>query len=311
MADLQAAAERISPYVHRTPVFTCSTFDQWCDAELYFKCENLQKVGAFKIRGATNAVFSLSDAEAARGVATHSSGNHAAALALAARLRGIAAHVVMPENAPAVKRAAVVGYGARVYPCAPTLAAREARLTEVVCQTGAAVVHPYNDYGVIAGQATATMELLDAFPNLDVVMTPVGGGGLLSGAALAAHYASPRTRVIAAEPERADDAYRSLQAGRIIPLEHTDTVADGLRTSLGDLTFSIIQQHVTAIVRVSEDAIISTTRLVWERMKLIVEPSGVLPLAALLSHAIDLRGQRIGIIFSGGNVDLANLPWRA
>lgn len=311
MADLQAAAERIRPYVHRTPVFTCSTFDQWCDAELYFKCENLQKVGAFKIRGATNAVFALSDAEAARGVATHSSGNHAAALALAARLRGIAAHVVMPENAPAVKRAAVEGYGARVYPCAPTLAAREARLTEVVAQTGAAVVHPYNDYRVIAGQATATMELLDAFSNLDVVMTPVGGGGLLSGAALAAHYTSPRTRVIAAEPERADDAYRSLQAGRIIPLEHTDTVADGLRTSLGDLTFPIIQQHVAAIVRVTEDAIISTTRLVWERMKLIVEPSGVLPLAALLSHAIDLRGQRIGIIFSGGNVDLDHLPWRA
>ena len=306
---IRAAAERIRPYIHRTPILTSATCNRMCKAELFFKCENLQKAGAFKIRGATNAVFSLTDAEAARGVATHSSGNHAAALALAARHRGITAYVVMPENAPPVKRAAVEGYGGQVFTCVSTLQARETRLAEVVALTGATVVHPYNDYRVIAGQATAALELLEDVPDLDVVMAPVGGGGLLSGTALTVSGVSPRARVIAAEPERADDAYRSVQAGHIIPLNQTDTIADGLRTSLGDLTFPIIQKHVEQIARVSEEAIISTTRLVWERMKIVVEPSGVLPLAALLSNAIDLHGKRVGIIFSGGNIDLDHLSW--
>jgi threonine dehydratase len=309
LSDIRVAAQRIKPYIHHTPVLTSSTFDTLCGAELFFKCENLQKVGAFKIRGATNAVFSLGAEEAARGVATHSSGNHAAALALAARWRGIRAYVVMPENAPAVKRAAVEGYGAEIFPCAPTLQAREDRLAQVVTQTGATFIPPYNDYRVIAGQGTCALELCEEVPDLDVVMAPVGGGGLLSGTALAVKGLLPAARVIAAEPGRADDAWRSMQAGHIIPAEHPDTVADGLRTSLGDKTFPIIRRDVSQIVRVSEDAIISTTRLVWERMKIVVEPSGVLPLAALLSHALDLPGKRVGIIFSGGNVDLDHLPW--
>jgi threonine dehydratase len=309
LSDIRAAAQRIKPYIHHTPVLTSSTFNKLCGAELFFKCENLQKVGAFKIRGATNAVFSLTDEEAAHGVATHSSGNHAAALALAARWRGIKAYVVMPENAPAVKRAAVQGYGAEIFPCAPTLQAREDRLAEVVAQTGATFIAPYNDYRVIAGQGTCALELCEDVPGLDVVMAPVGGGGLLSGTALAVKGLASGTRVIAAEPERADDAWRSVQAGHIIPVDHPDTVADGLRTSLGDKTFPIIQRDVAQIVTVSEEAIISATKLVWERMKIVVEPSGVVPLAALLSQALDLSGKRVGIIFSGGNVDLDHLPW--
>ncbi len=309
LSDIRAAAQRIKPYIHHTPVLTSSTFNKLCGAELFFKCENLQKVGAFKIRGATNAVFSLTDEEAAHGVATHSSGNHAAALALAARWRGIKAYVVMPENAPTVKRAAVQGYGAEIFPCEPTLQAREDRLAEVVAQTGATFIAPYNDYRVIAGQGTCALELCEEVPGLDVVMAPVGGGGLLSGTALAVKGLAPGVQVIAVEPQRADDAWRSVQAGHIIPVDHPDTVADGLRTSLGDKTFPIIQRDVAQIVTVSEDAIISATKLVWERMKIVVEPSGVVPLAALLSHALDLPGKRVGIIFSGGNVDLDHLPW--
>ena len=309
LSDIRAAAQRIKPYIHHTPVLTSSTFNTLCGAELFFKCENLQKVGAFKIRGATNTVFSLTDDEAVHGVATHSSGNHAAALALAARWRGIKAYVVMPENAPAVKRAAVQGYGAEIFPCAPTLQAREDRLAEVVAQTGATFIPPYNDYRVIAGQGTCALELCEDVPGLDVVMVPVGGGGLLSGTALAVKGLASGAQVIAVEPERADDAWRSVQAGYIIPVDHPDTVADGLRTSLGDKTFPIILRDVAQIVTVSEEAIISTTKLVWERMKIVVEPSGVVPLAALLSHALDLPGKRVGIIFSGGNVDLDHLPW--
>ncbi|MCL5275062.1 MAG: pyridoxal-phosphate dependent enzyme [Chloroflexi bacterium] len=307
--DIQTVAERIKPYIHRTPVLTSSALNTMCGATLFFKCENLQKVGAFKIRGATNAVFSLTDEEAARGVATHSSGNHAAALALAARWRGIPSYVVMPDNAPSIKRAAVAGYGAQIYPCAPTLAAREERLAEVVAQTGAAFIHPYNDYCVIAGQGTAALELCEEVCDLDFVIAPVGGGGLLSGTALAVQALSPRTQIIGAEPERADDAWRSLQAGHIVPAEHPDTIADGLRTSLGSLTFPIIQKSVAQIVRVSEDAIIDATRKVWERMKIIVEPSGAVPLAAVLSGALDVQGCRVGLILSGGNVDLDHLPW--
>jgi len=280
-----------------------------CKAEIFFKCENFQKVGAFKIRGATNAVFALVDEEASHGVATHSSGNHAAALALAARWRGIKAYVVMPENAPDIKRNAVADYGAEIGFCKPTLEAREEGLAKVIDFTGAAFIHPYNDYRVISGQGTAAIELCEEIPDLDIVMTPVGGGGLLSGTAIAVSAISQKTNVVAAEPERADDAYRSFKAGRIIPVNNPDTIADGLRTSLGNLTFPIIRRHVKEIVTVSEEGIVKAMRCIWERMKIIVEPSAAVPLGALLTKRIDLSGKRIGIILSGGNVDLANLPW--
>jgi threonine dehydratase len=310
LSDIRRAAERIRPYAHRTPVLTCRSLDERVGAQLFLKCENLQKVGAFKFRGACNAVFSLSAEQAARGVATHSSGNHAQALALAARLRGIPAYIVMPSNAPAVKQAAVAGYGGVITLCEPTLAARESTLAQVVAATGAEVVHPYNDARVIAGQGTAALELLAEVPDLDVIIAPVGGGGLLSGTALAAKAISPRIRVIAGEPAGADDAFRSLAAGQIVPSVAPQTIADGLLTSLGDLTFPIIREHVEQIVTVSEAAIIETMHFVWERAKLVVEPSGVVPVAALWEGKLDLRGLRAGVILSGGNVDLERLPWQ-
>ena len=308
-ADIQAAAVRIAGKVHRTPVLTCATIDGLAGAQLFFKCENLQKVGAFKMRGATNAVFSLADEDAARGVATHSSGNHAQALALAARLRGVPAYVVMPSTAPAVKRAAVADYGAEIITCEPTLAARESTLKEVVARTGAAFVHPYDNDDIIAGQGTAALELLTDYPDLDVVMAPVGGGGLLSGTALATRALAPRAEIIAAEPEGADDAFRSLAAGQIIPSEKPDTVADGLLTSLGVRNFPIIQEHVSAIWLVDDSAIVAAMRLVWERMKIIIEPSSAVCLAAVLARPNLVAGKRIGMIISGGNVDLGRLPW--
>lgn len=307
--DIEQAAERIGPYVHRTPVLTCSALDEMCGARLFFKCENLQKTGSFKIRGAGNAVMVLPMEQAARGVATHSSGNYAAALALAARWRGVNAYVVMPENAPAVKKAAVAGYGAQITYCAPTLEAREEELPRVIERTGATFLHPFNDQRVIAGQGTAAMELCDEVPDLDVVMAPVGGGGLLSGTAVATCAVSPETRVVAVEPEGADDAFRSLQAGRIIPSVNPDTIADGLLTSLGDQTFPIISRLVREIVLVSEEEILRAMRLVWERMKIVIEPSAAVPLGALLRRPARFRDQRIGIILSGGNVDLENLPF--
>jgi threonine dehydratase len=307
--EIRQASERIKPFIHRTPVLTCNTLNRMCEAELFFKCENFQKTGAFKIRGATNAVFSLDDQEASRGVATHSSGNHAAALALAARWRGIPAYVVMPENAPGVKKDAVAGYGAEIIFCEPTLVAREQGLASVVDRTGASFIPPYNDYRVIAGQGTAAMELYEEVPELDVVMSPVGGGGLLSGTAIATSALSPKTSVIAAEPKGADDAFRSFRAGRIIPSQNPHTIADGLLTSLGDLTFPIIQTYVRNIVTVSDEAITEAMRTVWERMKIVVEPSAAVPLGTLLTGRQEIPGTRIGIIFSGGNVDLANLPW--
>ena len=306
---IRSAAERIAPTVHRTPIFTCQTLNRMSGAQLFFKCENLQKIGAFKIRGATNAVLQLSDQQAHSGVATHSSGNHAAALALAARNRGIPAYVVMPENAPAVKRAAVAGYGAEIISCASTLEARETTLAKVLECTGAYFVHPYNDLAVIAGQGTAALELLAEQTELNSVLAPVGGGGLLSGTALAAKGLQPDIQVIGAEPLLADDAYRSVQAGRIIPPETSNTIADGLRTALGDLTFPIICDQVDSIITVTETQIIQAMRLLWERMKLVVEPSGAVPLAAVLGEPKRFQGQRIGLILSGGNVDLAQLPW--
>lgn len=308
--DVVAAAARIEGVVHRTPVLTCRTLDELCRAHLYCKCENLQKVGAFKARGASNAVLSLSEDDAARGVATHSSGNHGAALAWAAGRRGIPAHVVMPRTSKAVKKAAVASYGARVVECEPTLAAREATLAEVVASTAATFVHPYNDPRVIAGQGTAALELCEDVSGLDAILAPVGGGGLLSGTALAVSGLRPHVAVWGAEPRAADDACRSLREGRIVPSVDPRTIADGLRTSLGTRTFAVIRQHVRGIVTVSEEAIVAAMRLVWERMKIIVEPSSAVPLAALLEGALALPGQRVGIIFSGGNVDLEELPWR-
>jgi threonine dehydratase len=307
--EIREAYERIKPFVHRTPILSSRTVNQICHAEIFFKCENFQKGGAFKIRGATNAVFSLAKREASPGVATHSSGNHAAALALAARWRGIKATVVMPENSPRVKIEAVAGYAAEIVFCRPTLEAREQRLSEIIRTTGATFIHPYNDYRVISGQGTAALELCEEIPDLDVVMTPVGGGGLLSGTAIAVSAVSPKTAVIAAEPERADDAYRSFRSHRLIPAHNPDTIADGLRTSLGDLTFPIIMKHVQDIVTVSEERIIEATRTIWERMKIIVEPSAAVSLGALLTRPSVLSEKRIGIILSGGNVDLDTLPW--
>ncbi len=307
--DIRAAAERIRPWAHRTPVLTCAGLDRMVGASLFFKCENLQKVGAFKFRGATNAVLSLPDGDAARGVVTHSSGNHAAALALAARNRGIAAHIVMPRTAPAVKRAAVAGYGARITFCEPTLADREATVRDIVNATGAELVHPYADPRVIAGQGTAAVELLEDVPALDAVMAPVGGGGLLSGTAIAVAALAPGTSVIAAEPAGADDAFRSLQAGLILPSVEPRTIADGLLTSLAPITFAVIRDRVERIVTVSEEAIVAAMRHIWERMKLVVEPSAAVPFAALLEGALPARGHRIGIIVSGGNVALDRLPW--
>jgi threonine dehydratase len=282
--------------------------DRETGAHLFFKCENFQKAGAFKSRGACNAVFSMSDVEAQRGVATHSSGNHAAALARAAALRGIAAHIVMPNNAPKPKQQAVAGYGARIILCEPTLAARERTCHLVMETTGATLIHPYNDYRIIAGQATAAVELLKEIPDLDIVIAPVGGGGLLSGTALAVKAIRPQARVFGAEPAQADDAAESLKAGRIIS-KPANTVADGLRTMLGERTFSIIRDQVDEIATVTEEGIVSAMRRMWEILKIVVEPSGAVPFAAVREHARTFAGQRVGIILSGGNVDLDELPW--
>lgn len=309
LTDIRAAADRIRRHIHRTPVLSCAGIDRLVGARLFFKCENFQKVGAFKIRGATNAVLSLNERAAAAGVATHSSGNHAAALALAAQLRGVPAYVVMPETAPQVKKEAVAGYGAQVTFCVPTLEAREAGLARIVADTGAAFIPPYNDERIIAGQATAALELLADIPDLDLILTPVGGGGLISGTALTVRGLSSPSRVIAAEPKGADDAYRSFRAGHIIPSVNPQTIADGLLTSLGDKTFAIIRDYVDDIVTVEEADIIRAMRLIWERMKIIVEPSAAVPLGALLSRSLDVRGKRVAIILSGGNVDLARLPF--
>ncbi len=312
LPDLQgllAARKRISRWAHVTPVATCEGIDRMSGARLFFKCENLQKVGAFKFRGASNVVLSLGDDEASRGVATHSSGNHAGALALAARLRGIEAHVVMPSNSSKPKMAAVRGYGAKIIECEPTLDSREETLDSVVEQTGAIFVHPYDNYGIIAGQATAAMELLDQVSDLDAIITPVGGGGLLAGTALAVNHILPETRVIAGEPQGADDAYRSLREGRIFPSVDPQTIADGLLTSLGERNFSIIQENVERIITVGESEIVHAMRVVWERMKIIIEPSSAVALAVVLENPELFSEQRVGIIISGGNVDLDRLPW--
>jgi threonine dehydratase/serine racemase len=302
LAAIHAAARRIAEFVHRTPVMTCSTLDALAGRKMFFKCENLQKVGAFKYRGATNAVQRLTDAEAARGVVTHSSGNHAQALALAARVRGIPAHIVMPRTAPAVKRNAVEGYGGIVTQCEPNLAARESTAAEIVARTGGTLIPPFDHPDVIAGQGTAALELLEEIPDLDAVIAPVGGGGLISGVAIAAEG----RRVFAAEPLGADDAARSKAAGRFLPQTSPNTIADGLLTSLGEFTWPVVRDKVERIITVTDDQIRAAMRLIWERMKLIVEPSGATGLAAVLTDEFrSIAGNgRVGIIFSGGNVNL-------
>ncbi|MSU52638.1 MAG: serine dehydratase [Opitutia bacterium] len=311
LADIRAAHARIVDKIHRTPVLTSATLDALCGGQLFFKCENFQKIGAFKARGAANAVFALTDAEAARGVATHSSGNHAAALARAARLRSIPAHIVMPSNAPKTKIESVRRNGGRIIFCEPNVVAREAACAQVIAETGARLIHPYNDYAVMAGQGTATLEFLEQAPELDLIIVPVGGGGLLCGTAVAAKGVRPDIRVIAAEPAGADDAARSFAAGRIIPLEKASTVADGLRTSLGERNFPLIQQHVDGIVTVLEDSIVAAMRRIWEVLKIIIEPSCAVPYAAIMEQKINVSGKRVGIILTGGNVDLDALPWLA
>jgi len=310
LQDIQQAAERIKPHAHRTPVLTNISLNQKIGAQTFLKCENLQKVGAFKFRGACNAVYSLSNEDAKHGVCTHSSGNHAQALALAAKLRGIPAYIVMPNNAPQVKKDAVAGYGGQITFCEPTLDARELTLAKIADETGATVIHPYNDERVIAGQGTAALELLDSIPDLDAVIAPVGGGGLLSGTSIAAKGLKPNIRVIAAEPEMADDAYLSMKEGKIIPSVNPKTIADGLLTSLGTLTFPIIQQNVEQIVTVSEQGIIESMKFIWERAKIIIEPSAATVIAVLWEKKIDLSGLKVGVILSGGNVDLNQLPWQ-
>lgn len=309
--DVRAAADRIRTHIHQTAVLTNESLNRRVGAQVYLKCENFQRMGAFKFRGACNAVFSLTDAEAAHGVSTHSSGNHAQALALAARLRGIPAHIVMPDNAPVVKKGAVAGYGGIITFCEPTLEARETTLAKVVDATGSVVVHPYNDERVIAGQGTAALELLDLVPDLDAIIAPIGGGGLISGTVIAAAGLKADIRVIGGEPELADDAFRSVQAGKILPSNNPATIADGLLTSLGTLTFPIISNRVEQIVTVSEQAIIDSMKFVWERVKIVIEPSAAVALAVLWERNIDLQGSKIGVILSGGNVDLDRLPWQA
>src|SRR6266576_3811138 len=306
---IRAAHERIRPYIHRTPVLTSSRLNQASGASLFFKCENFQKIGAFKARGATNAVFSLDEATARRGVATHSSGNHGAAVARAAKLRGIPAHIVMPSNSAKVKVRAVEGYSAQVVFCEPTEESREIKCAEVINKTGATLIHSFENEHVIAGQGTAAVELLEDIPGLDVIICPVGGGGLLSGTAIAAKSMRPQIKLIAVEPANADDAAQSFRAGRRLVTEKKFTIADGLRTNIGEPNFAIIEEYVDDIVTVSEEAIVSAMRTIWETMKIVIEPSAAVPYAAIQGSKIDLGGKRIGIILTGGNVDLDALPW--
>jgi threonine dehydratase len=307
--DIQIAHARISGQVHRTPVLRSSGINEMTGAQAFFKCENFQKVGAFKYRGAVNAVLSLTDDQAAHGVATHSSGNHAAALALAARSRNIKCYVAMPETAPRSKAEAVKHYGAEITFCKPTLQSREETLNWIVQQTGASFIHPYDNFNVICGQGTAAKEFLEDEAGLDILLVPVGGGGLLSGSAIAAKAMKPGIRVYGCEPLNADDACRSFQSGKIIPSLNPKTVADGLLTSLSERTFSIIMKNVENILTVPESSIISAMRLIWQRMKIIIEPSSAVPVAVMLDNREKFEGKSVGIILSGGNCDLSNLPF--
>lgn len=307
--DIEGAVLRIKPYLHLTPVLTCSAINNIAGCSIYFKCENFQKTGAFKARGATNTIFSLSEKDISNGVATHSSGNHAAALSLAASLRKSVAYIVMPLNSNKAKIRAVENYGGIISYCEPSLEAREKTLINVISNTHAVEVHPYNDPRIIAGQATATTELLEQVDGLQILMAPVGGGGLLSGTALAASYFGKNIQVIAGEPEGANDACRSFYSKTLIPSLAPNTIADGLHTSLGIITFEIILKHVSAILTVDDTAIIDAMRLIWERLKIIIEPSSAVPLAVILKNKYRFKDKRVGVILSGGNVDIDNLPF--
>ncbi|OFY34444.1 MAG: serine dehydratase [Bacteroidetes bacterium GWF2_38_335] len=307
--DVCAAHERIKPFINRTPVMTSRSLNEITGASLFFKCENFQRVGAFKYRGATNAVLLLDPEKAIKGVATHSSGNHAAALALAAKINGLPAYIVMPENAPEIKKIAVKGYGAQITFCKPTLQAREEILQMVVEKTGAAFIHPFDNSNIVAGQGTAARELIMDFPDLDIVMAPVGGGGLLSGTSISAKSMKPGIKVIAAEPEMANDAFKSYYSDKLVPSLNPKTIADGLLTSLSDLTLSIIRKNVDEIITVREETIIRAMRLVWERMKIIIEPSSAVTLAVVLENPEKFKNKKTGLIISGGNVDLNKLPF--
>ena len=309
-AAIRAARERIARYVRVTPVMTSEALDELLGARLFLKCENFQKVGAFKARGACNAVFSLPEDVARRGVVTHSSGNHGAALAYAAQQRGIPAHVVMPDNAPKVKIANVEGFGAKIHFCAPNVPAREATCAEVERTTGAVLVHPYDNAAVIAGQGTAALELLEAHPDLEVVVTPVGGGGLMSGTAIAAHGVNPRIVVYGSEPAGADDASRGFASGHVEPMNNPQTIADGLRSTVSERTLGAMRAHLKAIATCSEGSIVAAMRAVWERAKIVIEPSSAVPLAAMLEGTLDVLGKRVGVVITGGNVDLDRLPWQ-
>jgi threonine dehydratase len=311
LAAIRTAHDRIRPHIHRTPVLTSERLDAASGASLFFKCENFQKVGAFKARGATNAVFALDDETARRGVATHSSGNHAAALSRAAKLRGIVAHIVMPSNSPKVKVRAVEGYGGRIVFCEPNQRAREEACARVIAETGATLIHPFENEDVMAGQGTISIEVLEDVPDLDLLLCPVGGGGVLCGTAIAAKSLRPEIRVIAVEPAGADDAAQSFRQHHLIYQEQKNTIADGLRTNLGAPNFELIQRYVDDIVTVSDDAIVAAMRGIWETMKIVVEPSGAVPYAAVVEGRVDLRGRRVGLVLTGGNVDLDALPWMA
>ncbi len=302
-ASIRAAHERIVPYIHRTPVMTSASIDEMAGCSIFFKCENFQKVGAFKARGAMNAILKLSPEERRKGVATHSSGNHAQALARAAKILGVPSFIVMPRTAPEIKKRGVRAYGGEIFECEPTLAARESTLAGVIAKTGAAEIHPFNNEDVMEGQATCAKELFEEVPKLDFLLAPVGGGGLLSGTALAAKYFSPTTVVIAGEPAGSDDAYRSLHSGKIEPAQ-SNTIADGLLTTLGTKTFPVIRDLVKDIITVTDEEIINAMRIIWERLKIIVEPSCAVPFAAVLKDKSRFAGKRVGVILSGGNVDL-------
>ncbi len=307
--DMLTAHERIKPYIHRTPVLTSSYLNELTGAELFFKCENFQKAGAFKVRGASNAVFGLSEEKAARGVATHSSGNHALSLSYAAGRRGIPCHVVMPRTAPQAKKDAVRGYGGQITECEPSTSSREATFAEVQAATGAEFVHPYNDPRVIAGQGTCSKELMEQTDGLDAVIAPIGGGGMVSGTCLTLSTLAPEVKIYAAEPEQADDAYRSFKAGHIIADDAPDTIADGLKVPLKENTWHFVSNHVTDILTTSEDEIVAAMKLTWQRMKIIMEASCAPPLAAILKNPETFRGKRVGVIITGGNVDMDKLPW--
>ena len=307
--DIQETHDAIRPYIHRTPVLTSTSIDAMAGAELHFKCENFQKIGAFKMRGAINAALRLSSEARAKGLATHSSGNHAQAVSLSAKTLGVPAYIVMPEDAPKIKIAATRGYGAQITFCQPNIESRTETLREVVAQVGATFIHPFNNYDVIAGQATAAKELTEDTPDLDIILTPVGGGGLFCGSALVAKYAARPIEIIGTEPEEVDDAYRSFHQGKITTNKTINTIADGLRTNLGEKTFGILSSYADDILTVSESAIVEAMKIVWERMKIIIEPSSAVPVAAVLKNPDRFRGKKVGIIITGGNIDLGKLPF--